>query len=1362
MKKIILILLLLPLIASSQSFNVFDIDTSEYPIIKAKFYSVDENGDQILNHTTSDFEITENGNPAEVLSVSCPEPKQDDEIYSIAMSIDISGSMKGVPIELGKITANDIVCNISSSKFKIALQQCNDKANILNDFINNYDKVKENIERIEAGGDNDFVEQLLNPNTGLLNIAKNGEGNRIAIIYTDAYWEPMTADEMKQAIDICKYNDIKLYTILYTKPEAKPNGIKASLKEISEESGGRFYDGVTSFDLATLTAFIVTSEYGNDPCEITWNSTLTCYRSLSIEILNKSTNLKLEKQIRLSNSQYLNLISNMYLVDFGTNSTDTTITITANNGTQTINEIYFEPQNDSYEVLTPLPITIPSNNSVELALRYTSKDDERIHTKMVLVSNYCISSIGILEGDREKPLSIKTLELTHPNGGEEFIAGTDTLITWKGVSLEEKMKLRFSYDNGRSWTPIFENSFGKTEYWSLPNLESDSCLIRIDQTNPSKKTGSLNWMKTMGGSSEDKLVEVILTMDNGYLIGGTSKSDNFGLGYLNNKGQEDVFILKLDISGNIEWMRNYGGSDTDIINSIIQLPNGDIVVSGSSRSVDGDLINSESRGIDSEAWVFKLNPVGDIIWSRSYGGSNSDEAVSIISNGENELIFTGNSASFDRDLYKDSTLTSDNIWACKLSSNGEIVWSKLFGGSKYDYSKKIVQSSDGGYVIAGGSNSEDGDLDGIYRGSSDILLLKISNDGVLETSTTYGGSKNDYLSSMILTSDGGYVIAGGSYSEDGDLKELENKQGNLLVAKFGSDGSNDFSKLYGGSGNDNIKSLIQTKDEGFFIVGNSTSSDGDLENKENNGGEDVWIVKLDQFGELEWSNTFGSSKDDIANSVLESINLDIIMVGSYGADDFDFDIYGNKGKSDVWMMNINPNVPLQSDTSDAVFSIIMPEPVIQNNDIDMGEMIVGNTKDTIVSSVICNTGDAPLHVLGVDITGGDAADFLIPRGAGDFYLEKDQCQDMMFEFTPFALGNRTAVATIRTTIGDFTDTINIRGVGINPLIEATTDVVDFGQFELGEGKDTNVVLIKNVGVDDITITETKITGPDMEQFDMVPLPSFTLVSGDDKELELNYTSIYGGRTSSIIEFHYDGVGSPLRSMLFAEGIGGEVYPQVPDAYVGDRVELGLHLGRIKPEGLDEVATNFSATVSYNSTLLAPIDKNMTVTTENTTSFIEIEGQLSGVSQIATVPMKVGLGTAVKSGLVVTEFQLYDANGDSVDYEIEPGVGEFNILGICEEGGTRLINPNGEKVGLRVAQNKLNTSATIYLDLIESGQTDLVIYDQLGNAIETAYSGTPSTGSKELSLDLSNYTNGRYYIKLTTPTITKTEIIEVVR
>jgi hypothetical protein len=142
-------------------------------------------------------------------------------------------------------------------------------------------------------------------------------------------------------------------------------------------------------------------------------------------------------------------------------------------------------------------------------------------------------------------------------------------------------------------------------------------------------------------------------------------------------------------------------------------------------------------------------------------------------------------------------------------------------------------------------------------------------------------------------------------------------------------------------------------------------------------------------------------------------------------------------------------------------------------------------------------------------------------------------------------------------------------------------------------------------------------------------------------------------------------------------------------------------------------------------------------------------------------MKVGLGTAVKSGLVITEFQLYDANGDSVDYDIEPGVGEFNVLGICEEGGTRLINPNGEVIMQVVPENQFG-NARVSLTLIETGLTELEIYDQIGNKVETVYSGTPSTGQQEINLDLSKYASGRYYIKLTTPTITKTEIIEVVR
>ncbi|MER3328675.1 MAG: choice-of-anchor D domain-containing protein, partial [Candidatus Kapaibacterium sp.] len=647
---------------------------------------------------------------------------------------------------------------------------------------------------------------------------------------------------------------------------------------------------------------------------------------------------------------------------------------------------------------------------------------------------------------------------------------------------------------------------------------------------------------------------------------------------------------------------------------------------------------------------------------------------------------------------------------------------------------------------------------------TDALLIKLDSKGKIQWSKVYGGSQNDFVNEVIQTLDKGFIIVGHSQSNDKDLEKASNK-GNqdYWILKLTSNGDIEWSKTYGGTKEDMAESVIQTSDAGYIVAGSTTSLNGDLGNIKR-GEKDYWIIKLDSKGALTWSKTYGGTlKEEVASIILTS-DAGYIVAGNSTSTDWDLEKASSKGNGDAWLVKFAPPVALQSDTSDAVFSIIMPQPVIQYIDIDMGQMIVGNTKDTIVSSVICNGGDAPFHVLGVDIRDAfDSEDFLIPRGAGDFYLEKDSCQDMMFEFTPSALGNRTAVATIRTTIGDFKDTIHIRGVGINPFIEATAEVVDFGVFELGEGKDTTVILVKNVGSTDINITDTRISGPDMEQFTISTTPlSYTISAGQEKEFKLNYTAKLGGKSNSHLDFHFDGISSPIRSLLFAEGIGGEVYPEVADAYAGETVNLNLFLGKIKPEGLSEIATNFSATVSYNSTLLAPIDKSIQVTNEDNKSYIKINGELRGTNQIAGIPMKVGLGTADRSGLVITEFQLYNANGDSVDYDIEPGVGEFNVLGICEEGGKRLINPNGEAVDMVVTTDGFNSNARINLTLIETGQTELILFDQIGNKVETVYSGTPSAGQQELNLDLSKYSNGRYYIKLTTPTITKTEIIEVVR
>jgi uncharacterized protein YegL len=1324
--------------------------------MKAKFYSIDENGDQILNHTTSDFEITENGNPVEVLTVSCPVPKA--EPVSFVIAVDVSGSMRGEEIVTLKNSLNYFIDLVPNDGSEVAIIAFNSGNHFISDFTRDKSKLKSKISALSAGGGTSFDAAFTNHVAGaLIAIEKAKHQNRNVIIITDG---KANGDE-KFIANKAKSLGTRVFGMLIN------NKATNILKNIFNLTGGERFENIITEDDYKNSFQNIKQIAGNNLCEIQWESKFICEEFKRIEILNISTQLTKKINHFLLRQQTAQIDIEPNIVNLGAlkkgNEETFSIRLTANKIDQTVSSVTYEPNINNIKLFQKLPIIIRKGKTRELKFEYKTIDTNRHYTKININSDLCESNFGILSGSNNQKILSKTVELLRPNGQEIFIAGLDTIINWKGIPEDDRVRLEFSSNGGNDWT-IISNSTSSLKYtWELPNISSDNCLISIhhyidSSVNKSVKP-KIEWSKTLGGSNFETSSGLIHTNDNGFLLIGNTRSENGDLKELENKGELDNWVIKLDEYGDIEWNKIYGGSKTDAINTVIQTSDGKFLLAGFSFSNNGDLESLGNKGMG-DVWLIMLNSDGTLEWSKTYGGNKHDEAISVIQTKDNGFLMVCNTESSDSDLEGTGIKRYDDIWLIKLDNNGELEWSKTYGGSGYDIAVSLISTEDNGFVISGFSNSNDEEFIG-NNGHDDLFILKINETGDIIWFRFYGGSKRDNANSVIKTYDGGFLVTGHSSSTDGDLESIR-YYGNYdaWIIKLDKNGNIEWSDRFGGSEYDHINSINQNYDGSFIASGYSSSSDNDLNNK-NIGGYDAWLLKLTNNGKLEMSESLGGSDDDLFFNITETIDDGFVVSGRSQSKDSNLSV--NKGEDDIWIIKFFINqTTLQSDTSDAVFSIIMPEPVIQNNDIDMGEMIVGNTKDTIVSSVICNTGDAPLHVLGVDITGGDDIDFLIPRGAGDFYLEKDQCQDMMFEFTPSALGNRTAVATIRTTIGDFNDTINIRGLGINPLIEATTDVVDFGQFELGEGKDTNVVLIKNVGTEDITITETKITGPDTEQFDMVPLPSFTLTSGDDKELELNYTAKYGGRTSSIIEFHYDGVGSPLRSMLFAEGIGGEVYPQVPDAYVGDRVELGLHLGRIKPEGLNEVATNFSATVSYNSTLLAPIDKNMTVTTENTTSFIEIEGQLSGVSQIATVPMKVGLGTAVKSGLVVTEFQLYDANGDSVYYEIEPGVGEFNVLGICEEGGTRLVNPNGEKVGLRVAQNRLNTSATIYLDLIESGQTDLIIYDQLGNAIETAYSGTPSTGSKELSLDLGSYTNGRYYIKLTTPTITKTEIIEVVR
>ena len=1343
------------MLASAQYFDVFDIDTSDYPIMKAKFYSIGTNGKQILNHKQSDFEITENGEPRNIINLKCPIPTGDP--FSIVIAVDVSGSMGGERIKNAAKAIKSFIDLVPDNGSEISIVAFSTKNFYISDFTRNKGQLISKIENLTTFGGTDFDAAFINTLAGsLLTFDKAKHNKKSVILVTDGYAIGNEAEIIKSA----KAQNASIHSIIIE--TAAPE----ILDNIAKSTGGKVFSNIITESDFNESFSTISYNLTYNPCEIQWKTEATCENFIKLNISNRQTSLAKAIKYLISDKQIIRVVANPYFLNFGSlnkgESVDTTITITALTEDNIVHDIIFEPDNGYFEVLSNLPIKVQKGKSINLSIRYNAIEITQQYSKMKVISEYCESSIGLLGGNSNRPLLKRTLELTMPNGGESFIAGIDTIITWKGISELGKIELYFSSNNGKDWELITNSGYDLIHNWKTPPVISDSCLISIDLFATDDKPREIGWSKAFGGTNSDVVSSIYRTKDGGCIVAGYSTSDDEDLNISGNKGNTDYWIIKLSVNGGLEWSKSYGGTNADIATSVIETYDGGYIVAGHTQSSDGDLATLGNKGAK-DYWITKLRSTGDIEWSRTYGGTRNEEAKSIIQTFEGGYIIVGRSTSNDGDLERDE-VRFDDYWILKLFENGDIEWSKTYGGSEFEIANCVIQTSDAGFLIAGNSKSNDGDLKDIgNRGEIDTWLIKLNSKGDIEWSKIFGGSKDDLVNSVIQTFDDGFFICGYTLSNDGDLENKGSKgKSDYWVIKLNKNGQLEWTNIYGGSEDDIAESAIQSLDGGYIVAGSSNSKNGDLKSS-NKGEKDYWIIKLNSNGFIEWSKTYGGTLNDEIASITHTIDGGFIASGNSFSTNGDLGKVITKGSSDAWVLKFNPPISFQSDTSDAVFSIIMPEPVIQNNDIDLGEMIVGSTKDTIVSSIICNTGDAPLHILGVDITGGDFNDFLIPRGAGDFYLNKGECQDMMYEFTPSSLGNRTAVATIRTTIGNFSDTIHIRGVGINPVIEATAEVVDFGVFELGEGKDTTVVLVKNVGSTDITITDTRISGPDTEQFTLNTAPiTFTIPVGQEKEFQLNYTAKYGGKSNSFLDFHYDGIGSPIRSLLFAEGIGGEVYPQVADAFVGETVELGIFLGKIKPEGLSEIATNFSATVSYNSTLLAPIDKSILVTTEDNKSYINIEGQLSGMNQIAAVPMKVGLGTAVKSGLLITKFQLYDANGDSVDYDIEPGVGEFNVLGICEEGGVRLINPNGEAVDMVVTTDGLNSNARINLTLIETGQTDLVIFDQIGNKIETVYSGTPSAGQQEINLNLSKYTNGRYYIKLTTPTITKTEIIEVVR
>lgn len=341
----------------------------------------------------------------------------------------------------------------------------------------------------------------------------------------------------------------------------------------------------------------------------------------------------------------------------------------------------------------------------------------------------------------------------------------------------------------------------------------------------------IEWEKILGGSLADGARSIQQTSDDGYISVGWTYS--YGAGGI------DIYLVKTNSFGNMEWEKTFGGSSDDIGTSVQQTTDGGYIVSGTRKS----------NGYD-DAYILKTNSSGDVEWERFFGGRYEDGASDVRQTIDGGYIVAGYTWSY--------SVGNNDAHLIKLDSLGNTQWEKIFGGFDYDWASSVRQTPEGGYIVAGGTNT-------YGAGWSDIYLLKIDAFGNKEWDKTFGSTNAETASSIELTKDGGYAISGGTTSFGAGGWDV-------YLIKTDFTGNMLWEKTFGSPSSDYGWSLSPTNDGGFTIIGSTWQF----------GSSDVYALKTNGEGVLEWEKSIDKSGYDMGWSIKETKDGGYVIAGETG------------------------------------------------------------------------------------------------------------------------------------------------------------------------------------------------------------------------------------------------------------------------------------------------------------------------------------------------------------------------------------------------------------------------------------------------------------------------------------------------
>lgn len=375
-----------------------------------------------------------------------------------------------------------------------------------------------------------------------------------------------------------------------------------------------------------------------------------------------------------------------------------------------------------------------------------------------------------------------------------------------------------------------------------PNKKMFILLLLLFVIIPASAPDTL-WTRTYGGGYGDWIHSIAVMEDSGFVF--TGESQSFGL------GKRDAYLIRTDANGDSLWTRVYGGSEWDHGNAVLEMEDGGFFISG--------YTNSFSLG--GAAFLIRTDHLGDTLWTKQYGGQglkDDYQGFSLLLNSDGGFMIAGE---------KWYNPISCNIYLLRTDSLGDSLWTKIYGGGRFDAAHAIQHTHDGGYIVTGYTKS-------FGQGKSDVFLMRTDSNGDSLWFRTWGANKDDVGWSVQQTVDLGFIVAGVTESFG---------NGDVYLIKADSQGNTEWIKTYGGDKFDRGYSVQEINDGGFIIVGETKSFGA--------GEEDVYIIRTDRNGDSLWAKTCGGPDTDIGRTIQRVGDDGFIIAGwtfSYAVGGNDF------------------------------------------------------------------------------------------------------------------------------------------------------------------------------------------------------------------------------------------------------------------------------------------------------------------------------------------------------------------------------------------------------------------------------------------------------------------------------------------